>query len=506
MGFFNLRCPNCGKPVSKNAEFCNACGCPSATSFATCPRCAASVGADSQFCWKCGTAQDAAARRSIYYDRWQRSPGDFAVRVDLVIPDKALHHGLQVDEGTLALIFRNGVFQGTLEPGYVQFDNFFQRFLGADHGGLSHAILLDAQSAEVDFYLEGVATQDDLRIDMRLRVLFSVIDPKAFAERFLTGRTSFSRQDLADAFTGDVRLAVQEAFSTRTLNSLLESTTIRDLIETSATDRLSAAFAGTGLKTDGVRMADITGEVVESVRTKMAEFRRLTLERELDSKLSDALRADKVRLFKDEQELNDYYEEVTHALGFKSSEREQERKKFVLEAEKRLQLQGLTLDWSIVEEKLRQELEERRRRQQAELKEREEYLHSELHEKKLRDDLKRSLEVDQAKTDLEVARQGIEALKLVKQAKHEAHRMEEDLALEVEKHRLELRGNASMQALLATLDGVQAANLMKLAEMQMRQGMSVEQSLAFIAEKNAEFLVPAVAEALKSKPSSPPKP
>lgn len=499
MAFFNQRCPNCGKTVSKNADFCNACGCPGATSFATCTRCAASVGADSSFCWKCGATQDLAARRSIYFDRWQRAPGDFAVRVDLVIPDKALHHGLQVEEGTLALIFRNGVFAGILEPGYTQFDTFFQRFMGSDHGGSSHAILLDAQSAEVDFYLDGITTQDGLRVDVRVRVLFKVTDPKMFSDRFLTGRSSFSQQDLSDAFYGDVCTAVQASFAGKKFDELLDTPSIRELIESSVDGGLVRGFAGAGLKSDGVRMADITGEVVESFRGRMAEFRRVTLERELDRRLRDGLREEKVRLFKDEQELSDYYEKVTHDLGFKSTEREQERKKFLLEGEKRLELQGLTLDWSIIEENLRQELEKRRIEREADIENRKVYLEAELEENQKRFGLRQTQSVEQSRTALEEAKLGVEALKLVKEAKHEAHRREADLALEVEQHQLELRGNASLQALLATLSGEQAANVLKLTEMQMRQGMSAEQSLAFVAEKNAEHFAPAVAEALKAK-------
>lgn len=505
MGFFNQRCPNCGKTVSKSADFCNACGCPSASSFATCPRCAASVGADSQFCWKCGATQDLTTRRSIYYDRWQRAPGDFAVRVDLVIPNKALHHGLQLEEGTLALIFRNGIFQGILEPGYTQFDNFLQRFLGADHGGLSHAILLDAQSAEVDFYLEGITTQDALRVDVRVRVLFKVTDPKMFSDRFLTGRSSFSQQDLSDAFFSDIRTAVQSSFGAKKLDELIDIANIRELIEGAVDSSLSRAFTGAGLKSDGVRMADITGEVVEAFRGKMAEFRRITLERELNSRLSDALRDEKVRLFKDEQELNDYYEKVTHDLGLRSAEREQDRQTFLLEAAKRLELHGLKLDWSIREEKLRQDAAAGRIERSADIESRKEYLDAELEENQKRFGLKQTQNVEQANTALEEAKLGVEALKLVKEAKHQAARREADLALEVEKHQLELRGSASVQSLLATLTGEQADRVMKLAEMQMRQGMTAEQSLAFIAEKSAEHFAPAVAEALKAKFTGVPK-
>lgn len=503
MGFFNQRCPNCGKSVSKNADFCNACGCPSATAFATCTRCAASVGSDSEFCWKCGDRQDLSARRRIYYDRWQRVPGDFAVRVDLVIPDKALHHGLQVDEGTLALLFRNGVFLGVLEPGYQEFDTFFQRMIGADHGGQSHAILLDAQSAEVDFYLDKISTRDSVPVDVRLRVLFKVTDPKMFSDRFLVGRSSFSQQDLSDAFLGDVRTAVQERFASKPLGELLETANIRELLEESVMTHLVRAFAGAGLKSDGVRLADVTGEMVDTMRDRMSDFRRMTLEREMEARLRDATRQEKVALFKDEQELNDYFEQISHEMGFKSAEREQQRKKFILEAGKQLDLCGLQLDWTIRRERTVQEIEEAQLRRHADITSRKEYLEAELEENQKRFGLAQVQSVEKARTALEEARQGVEALKLVKEAKHEARVKEADLELEIERHRLDLRGNASLQALLATMSGEQADRLLKLAEMEMRKGMTPEQSLAYVAEKSPENFAPSVAAALKAKFAGP---
>src|SRR3954462_950605 len=98
MGFFTELCPNCGKSISKQAEYCNGCGCPTANSWSTCPRCRSSVGTDSRFCWKCGLEQNPENRPSPYVYRWRRSPSDFAVRVDLAVPEQLLNPGIQIDD------------------------------------------------------------------------------------------------------------------------------------------------------------------------------------------------------------------------------------------------------------------------------------------------------------------------------------------------------------------------------------------------------------------------
>src|SRR6184192_3081806 len=116
MGFYSQRCPNCSKSVSKDADFCNACGCPTANSWDTCVRCSAALGSDSKFFWKCGCELDHDKQRQFYGDRWHRSPDQFAIRIELKTPSATLHHGLQVDDGTVALVFQAGKFSGLLEP------------------------------------------------------------------------------------------------------------------------------------------------------------------------------------------------------------------------------------------------------------------------------------------------------------------------------------------------------------------------------------------------------
>ncbi|MCW5549289.1 MAG: zinc ribbon domain-containing protein, partial [Opitutaceae bacterium] len=312
MGFYNQRCPNCGKAVSKDAEFCNACGCPTATSWSNCHRCGSAVGADSKFCWKCGTEQDPAKRKQFYGDRWQRSPDDFAVRVELKTPAATLHHGLQVDEGTVALIFQNGKFNGLLEAGYHSFDNFFSRLLGFDKGKEAHAVLIDTRAAEVDFMLEDIRLKNQIPVDARMRLLFQVRDPKLFAERVLDGAGDFHTSDLTNRFLGEVRAAVQATAQERTLDEVLLAATARELLERDLVARLEPALAPFGIAIEGVRLAEFGGPAVAEMRSKLGEIDRLNRELDANRRLQDAMRAGKVDAYRDEQQLKDTYDRITH--------------------------------------------------------------------------------------------------------------------------------------------------------------------------------------------------
>lgn len=505
MGFYNQRCPNCGKAVSTDAAYCNACGCPTAKSWVSCHRCGSSVGAESKFCWKCGTEQDPERRKLFYGDRWHRSPDDFAVKVDLKTPGTTLHQGLQIDDGTVALVFQNGRFAGVLEPGYHTFDSFLKRLLGFDKGQAAHAILIDTQAAEVDFMLEDLRVKNQVPVDARMRLLFQVKDPKAFAERMLDGAADFSTHDLTQRLQGDVRAAVQDALVQHSLDEVILAGNARDLIEKALTMRLQPAVAPLGMSLEGVRLAEFGGPAVTELRSKLGEVDRLTREAEANRRLQDAVRAGKIDAYRDEQQLKDALERIAHETGLNQIARAEDVKRFTQGLQNQTMLEGLRQDYEARRSEIMNRLDEQKLRHQSEISDAVNKV--ELRKVEFTEDMRQQRErfaasqdqqVGQAKTDLEVARQGVEALKLVKQAKFESKQLEDrhDIAMEAE--RLKLRGSADVKALLATLEGEKADRILKLAELEMRKGLSVEQALALVAEKSPE-IAPAVAEAMRAK-------
>jgi hypothetical protein len=506
MGFFNEHCPHCGKSVSKQAEFCRYCGCPAANAWAICTRCAASVGSEARFCWKCGAEQpDPKTRRAIFGDRWHRSPTDFAIRVELALPEKALHHGLQVDEGTLALLFQNGKFAGTLEPGYHTFDNFLQRLFAFDKGKHAYAVLVATQAADVDFFAQGIRAGHQIPIDVRLKLLFQVSDSKKFVDWVIQALPAFSAADLACTFHDSIREALQLILQKHQAEELMVEARTRQVLEGELLELLTPALEACGLKINGVRLAHFSGPAVEFLRERLGEIGRLNRESELNRALADALRQEKAGTFRDQQELDDCYEQIVQEFGFKSAERQEEKDRFVQAAKQRLQLAALRDDYELRRAEILSRLDEQKLKEQSEIAEAGHALElnrtkfeEDLRQQKLRFAAGQEQQISQATTDLEVARQGIQALNLVNEAKLENRRKHEELTNKLEAERLKLRGDASLQALLATISGEQAERVLKLAELEMRKGLSAEQALALVAEKSPE-IAPAVAAALSAR-------
>lgn len=505
MGFFTERCPNCGKPVSKQSDHCSYCGCPSASAWATCPNCGTSIGADSKFCWKCGAAQDPSKRSKFYGNRWHRDPGDFAVRVEMKTPESILHKGLQVDEGTVALIFQSGKFKGTCESGYHTTDSFFARLLGFDKGQEAHAILLDTRSAEVDFSYENVRLQNQIPVDVRLRLLFQVANVQQFVAEVVRDNDAFTVADLSLRFSGEVGQIVQSTLAGKSLDELFASASARDLIEKEIVAALKPVLEPAGMRPEGLRLAQFGGMAYDDLRSKMGEIDLLNRELEVNRQLQDATRAGKVDAYRDEQQLRESFDKIDSEMKHGIVDRDEELKRFTAGCEHATQMDALRVEYELRRGEIVHRLDEQKLRHQSEISDamhavelRKVEFEEDIRQQQVRFDEGQHQQVRQSETDLEVARTGIEALKLVKQVKFEARQKDEELDIKLEQERLKLRGNASVRALLATLTGEQADRVLKLAEIEMRKGLTPEQSLALIAEKSPE-IAPAIAQAIQAR-------
>jgi len=91
---------------------------------------------------------------------------DFAVQVNLSIPRRCFLTACRVDEGTLGLLFQDGICRCARAG--LPFVRLISspRLTGLDKGKEAHAILIDINSAEVDFVLEDLRAQNQTPIDV----------------------------------------------------------------------------------------------------------------------------------------------------------------------------------------------------------------------------------------------------------------------------------------------------------------------------------------------------
>ncbi len=380
MGFFNQRCPNCGKSVSKEASHCSGCGCPTANKWASCHRCGTSVGAESKFCWKCGEEQKTENRENFFGDRWRRSAGDFAARVDMRVPGEVLHSGLLIDEGTVAVMYQDGKFQGVMEPGYHASEGFFAKLTGVNKNASAHAILLDTAAAEVDFMLEDVRLQGLVPVDARVRLLFKVTDAEKFVTSVMGDNDAFTSMDLSARFQADVKSATEHALKDQALDKVVFAVSEREILEAGMLEKLGPVLDAQGLAIEGVRLAQFGGPAYDQLKEKFSELERLSREADVARELQDAVRADKIAAYHDEEELKEAYAKVESDYALKAVDREQQQARFIQAAEQKTQIEGVKLDYETRRAEILNRLDEQKLRHQSELAD----VQSELEQKRAR--------------------------------------------------------------------------------------------------------------------------
>src|SRR5690606_18657795 len=109
--------------------------------------------------------------------------------------------------------------------------------------------------------------------------------------------------------------------------------------------RLTPALAPFGLTIEGVRLAEFGGPAVAEMRSKLGEIDQLNRELEANRRLHDAMREGKIEAYRDERQLKDAFDRVSHEFGLEATNREEARKQLVQAAEQRTQLEGVRLDY-----------------------------------------------------------------------------------------------------------------------------------------------------------------
>lgn len=456
------------------------------------------------------------AKRSVYGDRWFRSAKDFAVRVEMSTPKESLRHGIQVDEGTLALMFQDGRLKGTLAPGYHSTDSFLERLLGFNSGTMAHVILLDTRSAEIDFDLDRIRVAGNVPVNVRVRLMFRVADPGQFVVSVVRDRASFATEDLVAIFHQDVSDAVQERLREVKVEDLLVEPRGREMLEKNITDLLGPVAKQYGLQMEGVRLARFGGEAVEYLSGKLGDLSRSVCEHEVNRRLRDALRADKADAYRDERELEDVFESVNREYGLRSAEREEERKRFLKGAEHESKRIEVVQDFDLRRSEIVGRIGEQKLKHESELldvsleiQKRTLRFEADLGEAQKRAAQSRELVQEQAmvdaftqelkaETDVKSAGMHWELAQKIKEDKARIAAAEERRNLDALREKVDIMSKASHSTLLAVLGGEQADRILKLAELEMRSGLGAEEALAMVVEKSPD-IAPAIAEALKAK-------
>lgn len=398
--FFSEKCSHCGERIEKGASFCRHCGAGRANSWRKCTACGVSVAADSQFCWSCKANVSAQPRDQFFSDRWRRTPGIFATRATIETPQDRLRHGIQVDDGTMGALFKDGTLRSELAPGYHTQTSFWDRLTGGGKtGGFVEAVICASDPVTSFVSLPDTAalfTSDRSAVEAAVLIKVQLADLATFTRRLMpTGTDSVRDDDLMLPHTARVAEVIRRHLSRLTVNDVAKSVELRHELEAALGQELPALLADYGLTYRGVEDVRLESPDIQRIRDAEGDLARLEREKNWEKLKREMEHVAKLGEIKDEMALKEQVENWSHEANLTQLERDHV---FKMQKQARTHIEELQATKNKIEiERLKREWEDEDDRRDLAL----------LDEIRIRNDalLQRKHEREQAEREAEVNRQ-----------------------------------------------------------------------------------------------------
>lgn len=263
MSIFDINCPNCQRSIPRHAEVCPYCSAPLKGGKRICAACGTQNPGDAVYCSKCGEALAQSAAPEINQNRWQRSPGDFAARVDAGDLQGFVKRELIISPGTQALLLIGGSPQTAFEPGTHTLETLGERLSRMLTGAPSKvvALLVDVTPTTLDFHLGGAFTKDPLKVGISLQLDVRIKDANAFLINRMRDQQRYSVEELRVSLYPQVTQVVQTWVASHTVEQLATDLTLRERLEMALDDALEISLQQSGLVLEQVRALEFNLEV-----------------------------------------------------------------------------------------------------------------------------------------------------------------------------------------------------------------------------------------------------
>lgn len=309
--------PRCNNKVKKSAKFCNKCGSPAPGGWWRCHSCGKWVGNESEHCWNCGTALKPNNRVDIAGGVWAHQPGVVAQRFEVGDIRKTLRNGLQVQEGTLALIIDAGKFKDFIEPGSHNLESLARKI---NHWGSApprSIVLVESGEMILPVRIEGLrsAEEMDLKYYGELVIGFDLQFAQGFLSNLLKQRETLTFEDLSDLLAGEIRHAVEDFCNTTTIDDIVKDPERRLHLEARLKEALERSTSSWGISIRRVSAAEFYGKAYEEIRAKAGEAETLRRQYEFTKKIRELNAGEKMHEFKTEHDLAEYVQSMAHERG-----------------------------------------------------------------------------------------------------------------------------------------------------------------------------------------------
>lgn len=328
MGIFFDECSVCHNKVRKTARFCNHCGTAAPGGWWKCPSCKKWIGNDSQYCPHCNTPLYPEQRADLAGGVWQKEHARFAERFEVGDVKRILVDGLQIQEGTVAILLDAGRVSDVLSAGRHTPDGVLRKINWFGNPPPRSVIMVDAGEIAVPVSVEGLRTADPFPIEFYGEVIVRFKGDKdaarAFISNFMKENRTLEYADISNRIQPHVMTALSDMCATTTLEDLVRDPERRIRLHERMTTELKAEFEACGIEVVRVSSAEFTGDEYEDFIEKRSE---LDIERraiEYRTELRKMTDQESMSQYKDMDALRQYKETIDHEYRVSDETRKRE--------------------------------------------------------------------------------------------------------------------------------------------------------------------------------------
>jgi hypothetical protein len=285
--------------------------------------------------------------KELFGDRWSRSADEFAIRVPLRAPEGVVHHGVQVDEGTEAILLVNGRMEKErMGPGYHVQTGFLERLTGIEkQGQQSEAFVYSTAPVYLPFNIDGLYDSEQIPLTATVKIGIEMADAQRFLITAMPSEVNaFGATELGGLIGDELFALIQRRAATYTVETLLKDTSQLEGLEAILGSDIRPMLEVYGLRFTGVRLANFTGPAVEEIREKLGEKAVRTRRYQLERELEDLDRDFRLKSITSTYEYNEREKQLALEYSLKDGEREVFRKRWEINTEHQLTLEGIQRD------------------------------------------------------------------------------------------------------------------------------------------------------------------
>lgn len=326
MGIFSDRCEVCGKRVKRRARFCSQCGGQAPGGWWKCPACGEWVGNESGFCWNCKTSLHPEDRDAMAGGVWQHPATVLAQRFEVGDLYKLLEKGLNVQQGTLAIILDGGAVKDVLKAGRHDLNSLAHR---VNHWGdppPRSAVLINSGDTILPLRVGSLRTAEEINVEFYGEAVLRFIpgDARQFMENLMKDSRQLSFNDLAQRLESEIRYALENVCNAATIEDLVKDPQRRLRLEDEMADILKQTLRAIGFQLIALSGAEFTGKEYEELRARAGDLEIKRRELEFDARLREVLQGDRMHALKNEQDFELYAAQLAQERDVSAMHRDQE--------------------------------------------------------------------------------------------------------------------------------------------------------------------------------------